>query len=83
MKNRFCILPLVATAAAVVCLVFDGQPGGRKLVNRKIHGAEQTARVIFIGADALLVGHAVVIGGDQVLCGAFQTDDGENAKRYK
>lgn len=56
--------------------------GREKLLDREADAPEHGAGVILGGAYALLFGQAVIIGGDEKLCAALETNDRKLSQRH-
>ncbi len=57
--------------------------GREELVDGEVNPGEELAGVFFIGANALFVGQAVVVGWDKQLRIALELDDGELAEGHE
>jgi hypothetical protein len=72
---------LTASVGKVASATPNLRCGGRtKLRNRELHAAKNAAWIVILVADTFLFGNAVLHPIDQILCGAFQTDNGEQAE---
>ena len=78
-----CLMRTALFHAAVVLAVADAV-GREELLDREADAAEERAGIILGDrAGALLIGQAVVIGGNEQLCVALKPDDAELADRRK
>ena len=57
-----------------------GERGRAELVDREGHSAEETAGIVLLVGTALLIRHAVFGRRNEILGGALNTDDRENAE---